>query len=113
MEGQETVESRKNPADVEAAGGGDLLKDRRPAKGNRKVFTGQVVSDRMQKTIVVAINRKRLHPLYHKYMVVTKKVKAHDENNEAGIGDTVRIIESRPLSKHKTWRLVEILERAK
>jgi small subunit ribosomal protein S17 len=79
----------------------------------KKVFTGQVVSDKMDKTIVVAINRRRLHPLYKKYVTHTKKVKAHDEQNEANIGDTVRIVECRPLSKDKCWRLTKIVERAR
>jgi len=72
-----------------------------------------VVSNKMQKTIVVAIERRKLHPLYKKYITLTKKVKAHDEENQAGIGDLVRVIESRPLSKEKCWRLAEILEKAK
>jgi small subunit ribosomal protein S17 len=82
-------------------------------KGKKKELTGRVVSNRMQKTIVVAIERRKLHPLYKKYLTLTKKVKAHDEGNQAGIGDLVRVIESRPLSKEKCWRLVEILEKAK
>ncbi|HZJ88389.1 MAG TPA: 30S ribosomal protein S17 [Sphaerochaeta sp.] len=79
----------------------------------KKVFTGQVVSDKMEKTIVVSVNSRRLHPLYKKYVNYTKKVKAHDEKNEAAIGDTVRVMECRPISKDKTWRLVEIIERAR
>jgi small subunit ribosomal protein S17 len=82
-------------------------------RGKKKELTGRVVSNRMQKTIVVAIERRKLHPLYKKYLTVTKKVKAHDEGNQAGIGDLVRVIESRPISKEKCWRLVEILEKAK
>ncbi|HAP56706.1 MAG TPA: 30S ribosomal protein S17 [Sphaerochaeta sp.] len=80
---------------------------------NKKSFTGQVVSDKMDKTIVVAISSRRLHPLYKKYVTTTKKVKAHDERNEANIGDTVRIVESRHISKDKCWRLVQIVERAR
>ena len=83
------------------------------SKSNKKVFVGQVVSDKMDKTIVVAINSRRLHPLYKKYVTHTKKVKAHDERNEAAIGDTVRVVESRPLSKDKCWRLTQIIERAR
>ena len=83
------------------------------SKGNRKILTGQVVSDKMDKTIVIAVNRRKLHSLYRKYMTVTKKLKAHDENNQARIGDTVRIMESRPLSKQKRWQLLEIVEKAK
>ncbi|MDD3057830.1 MAG: 30S ribosomal protein S17 [Sphaerochaeta sp.] len=80
---------------------------------NKKSFTGQVVSDKMDKTIVVAISSRRLHPLYKKYVTTTKKVKAHDERNEANIGDTVRVVESRHISKDKCWRLVQIVERAR
>ena len=80
---------------------------------NKKSFTGQVVSDKIDKTIVVAISSRRLHPLYKKYVTTTKKVKAHDERNEANIGDTVRIVESRHISKDKCWRLVQIVERAR
>ena len=83
------------------------------AKSNKKTLTGRVVSDKMNKTIVVAVNRRKLHRLYHKYMTVTKKVKAHDENNESKTGDTVKVVESRPLSRDKRWRLLEIVERAK
>jgi small subunit ribosomal protein S17 len=82
-------------------------------RGNKRVLTGRVVSNKMQKTIVVAIERRKLHPLYKKYITRTKKVKAHDEGNQAGIGDLVRVIESRPISKEKCWRLAEILEKAK
>ena len=82
-------------------------------KTNKKTYTGQVVSDKMDKTIVVAITTKQLHPLYKKYVNRTKKLKAHDERNEANIGDTVRVIECRPLSKDKCWRLAQIVERAK
>lgn len=83
------------------------------AKTKKKVFTGQVVSDKMDKTIVVAVTARKMHRLYKKYLVHTKKVKAHDEKNEAHTGDTVRVIESRPISKQKRWRLVEVVERAK
>jgi small subunit ribosomal protein S17 len=82
-------------------------------KGIKRVLTGRVVSNKMQKTIVVAIERRKLHPLYKKYLTRTKKIKAHDEGNQAGIGDLVRVIESRPISKEKCWRLAEILEKAK
>jgi small subunit ribosomal protein S17 len=67
----------------------------------------------MQKTVVVLIERRKLHPLYKKYITRSKKVKAHDENNECRIGDLVRVVESRPISKDKRWRLAEILEKAK
>lgn len=79
---------------------------------NRKVQIGKVVSDKMDKTIVVAVETYKKHSLYHKRIKYTKKFKAHDENNEAQIGDTVRIMETRPLSKDKTWRMVEIVEKA-
>ena len=79
----------------------------------RTIIQGRVVSDKMEKTIVVAVTRRRLHPLYKKYVQVTKKVKAHDEENQANIGDTVRVVESRPISKDKRWRLFEIVERAR
>ena len=79
----------------------------------RKTKVGIVVSDKMDKTIVVAMEDFIRHPLYGKAVKRTKKVKAHDENNEAHIGDTVRVIQSRPLSKEKRWRLLEIVERAK
>ena len=79
----------------------------------RKTRIGQVVSDKMDKTIVVAIEDSVQHPLYKKTMKRTYKLKAHDENNECGIGDKVTVMETRPLSKTKRWRLVEIVERAK
>ena len=79
----------------------------------RKQRVGTVISDKMDKTIVVAIKTKVLHPLYGKTVNRTTKFKAHDENNECKIGDTVRIMETRPLSKDKRWRLVEIIEKAK
>ena len=79
----------------------------------RKGRVGKVVSDKMDKTVVVAVERKVPHALYNKPMVSTKRFKAHDENNECQIGDTVKIVETRPLSKDKCWRVVEILERQK
>ena len=79
----------------------------------RKTLIGKVVSDKMEKTIVVAIEDSVKHPLYGKVVKRTVKFKAHDENNEAGIGDRVKIMETRPLSKDKRWRLVEIIEKAK
>ena len=79
----------------------------------RKVRTGKVVSDKMDKTITVAVVDNVKHPLYGKIMKRTYKLKAHDEENQAGIGDRVRVMETRPLSKDKRWRLVEIMERAK
>ena len=79
----------------------------------RKVRVGKVTSNKMDKTIVVAIENRVKHPLYKKVVKRTYKLKAHDENNECNIGDTVRVMETRPLSKEKRWRLVEIIERAK
>jgi small subunit ribosomal protein S17 len=79
----------------------------------RKTRVGKVVSNKMDKTIVVAIDDRVQHPLYKKIVNKTYKLKAHDENNECNIGDTVRVMETRPLSKDKRWRLVEIVEKAK
>ena len=82
-------------------------------RNNRKVREGIVVSDKMDKTIVVAIKDKTKHPLYKKTINTTKKLKAHDENNEAGIGDKVEIMETRHISRDKCWRLVKVVEKAK
>ena len=82
-------------------------------RGYRKTRVGVVVSDKMDKTIVVAIKTKVRHPLYGKMVNRTRKFKAHDEENACGIGDTVRIMETRPISKDKRWRLVDIIEKAK
>jgi small subunit ribosomal protein S17 len=82
-------------------------------RNTRKTRVGLVVSDKMQKTVVVAIERRVAHPVYGKMVTRTKRVKAHDEENSAKAGDTVRIMETRPLSKDKRWRLVEIVERAR
>ncbi|MCI8898926.1 MAG: 30S ribosomal protein S17 [Lachnospiraceae bacterium] len=79
----------------------------------RKTRTGKVTSNKMDKTVVVAIENHVKHPLYNKIVKKTYKLKAHDENNECNIGDTVKVMETRPLSKDKRWRLVEIVERAK
>jgi small subunit ribosomal protein S17 len=79
----------------------------------RKERIGKVTSNKMVKSITVSIDRKVKHPIYGKFMTKTTKLMAHDEKNEAGIGDTVRIMETRPLSKNKRWRLVEIIEKAK
>ena len=82
-------------------------------KKGKLVLQGVVASDKMDKTIVVEIMMRKLHPLYKKYVTRSKKVKAHDETNEAHIGDTVRVEECRPLSRDKRWRLIEVVERAK
>lgn len=79
----------------------------------RKERVGVVISNKMDKTITVAVNRKVKHPIYGKFINKTKKFAAHDEANNCGIGDTVKIMETRPLSKSKRWRLVEVIERAK
>ena len=79
----------------------------------RKTRVGRVVSDKMDKTIVVAVEDRVPHPLYKKIIKRTYKLKAHDENNDCGIGDRVRVMETRPLSKDKRWRLVEVIEKAK
>ena len=89
--------------------GGLIVSDR----NMRKVEVGKVVSDKMDKTIVVAIEDSVKNPLYKKIIKRTVKLKAHDENNECAIGDRVRVMETRPLSKEKRWRLVEIIEKAK
>lgn len=83
------------------------------ARGYRKTLRGYVVSDKMDKTIVVDVEDRKKHPLYGKVMRRNKKVKAHDEQNTAGIGDLVLLAETRPISAQKHWRLVEIVERAK
>ena len=85
----------------------------KPARNLRKTRIGRVVSDKMDKTVVVAVESNIKHPLYGKIIKRTYKLKAHDENNECGIGDRVRVMETRPLSKEKRWRLVSILEKAK
>ena len=82
-------------------------------RNERKERVGKVISNKMQKTITVAVDRKVKHPIYGKFVNRTTKFKAHDEQNSAGIGDTVRIMETRPLSKDKRWRLIEIVEKAK
>lgn len=82
-------------------------------RNDRKERIGKVTSNKMQKTITVAVDRKVKHPIYGKFVNRTTKFKAHDEENTAGIGDTVRIMETRPLSKDKRWRLIEIIEKAK
>ncbi len=82
-------------------------------RADRKARVGVVVSDAMEKTVVVRVDRQSRHPLYGKTMRRSSKLSAHDERNEARVGDTVRVMETRPMSKTKRWRLVEILERAK
>jgi small subunit ribosomal protein S17 len=91
----------------------DMMNTDATERGTRKTRVGRVISDKMQKTVVVAIERRVPHPVYGKMVTRTKKVKAHDEENSAKTGDLVRIAETRPLSKDKRWRLVEIVERAR
>jgi small subunit ribosomal protein S17 len=83
------------------------------ADRGRQEIQGVVVSDKMEKTIVVEITMRKLHPLYKKYVTRSKRIKAHDEKNEAHEGDTVRVVETRPLSRDKRWKLAEIVEKAK
>jgi small subunit ribosomal protein S17 len=83
------------------------------ARRGRKTRVGKVVGDKMQKTVVVAIERRVAHPVYGKMMTLTTRLKAHDEENSSKTGDTVRIMETRPLSKDKRWRVIEILDRAR
>lgn len=83
------------------------------ADRGRQTFQGIVKSDKMDKTIVVEITMRKLHPLYKKYVTRSKRIKAHDEKNEAHEGDTVRVVETRPTSRDKRWRLAEIVEKAK
>ena len=82
-------------------------------RGSRKVRVGTVLSDKMEKTVIVGVERRVAHPLYGKQVVRTKKYYAHDEDSQAKQGDLVRIVETRPLSKQKRWRLVEVVEKAK
>jgi small subunit ribosomal protein S17 len=83
------------------------------ARGRRKVRTGVVVSDKMDKTVVVRIDRQMRHPLYRKIVRRSEKLAAHDQTNDARVGDRVRVMETRPMSKTKRWRVVEVVERAK
>ena len=82
-------------------------------RAKRKEFSGEVVSTKMDKTIVIEVTRKVKHPLYKKYIKKSKKFMVHSENDECSVGDIVRIVETRPLSRHKRWRLVEIVKKAK
>ncbi|WKC58041.1 30S ribosomal protein S17 [Borrelia sp. P9F1] len=83
------------------------------ARENKRELVGRVVSDRMSKSIVVEIVQRRMHPIYHKYLKVSRRVKAHDEKEESKVGDKVKIIEARPISKEKRWMLVGVLEKSK
>jgi small subunit ribosomal protein S17 len=98
---------------TETNGAAQAAADGASTRGNRKVRRGYVVSDKMDKTAVVAVEDRVKHPLYGKVLRRTSKVKAHDEANTAGVGDLVLIMETRPLSATKRWRVVEVLEKAK
>jgi len=89
------------------------VEDQDQSVRGKQTLVGIVASDKMDKTIVVEITTRKLHPLYKKYVKSSKRIKAHDEANEAKLGDTVRVVESRPLSRDKRWRLAEIMVRAK
>jgi small subunit ribosomal protein S17 len=91
----------------------EMTNEQATERNARKSRTGLVVSDKMDKTVVVAIERRVPHPIYGKMITRTKRLKSHDEENSAKVGDTVRIVETRPLSKDKRWRLVEIIDRAR
>ena len=91
----------------------EMTNEQATERNARKSRTGLVVSDKMDKTVVVAIERRVPHPIYGNMITRTKRLKAHDEENSAKVGDTVRIVETRPLSKDKRWRLVEIVDRAR
>jgi small subunit ribosomal protein S17 len=99
--------------ETSSSAGGAKTPPQEKVRGERKVREGLVVSDKMDKTIVVSLEDRVKHPLYGKVIRRTSKVKAHDEANTAGVGDRVRLMETRPLSATKRWRLVEILEKAK
>jgi small subunit ribosomal protein S17 len=103
---QTAVDPAADPADGAADGG-------HPGRPYRKVREGLVVSDKMEKTVVVSVEDRVKHPLYGKVLRRTSKLKAHDEQNQCGVGDRVRIQETRPLSATKRWRIVEVLEKAK
>jgi small subunit ribosomal protein S17 len=102
--GEETVNGSPSPT---------TTMEENTTRNARKERVGLVVSSKMDKSITVAIERRMKHPMYGKFVKQTTKLMAHDENNDAGEGDTVRIMETRPVSKNKRWRLVEVVERAK
>ncbi len=106
-------ENEKDAVSTESTATGTDAAEAAVDRGYRKTRRGYVVSDKMDKTVVVAVEDRVKHPLYGKVMRRTSKVKAHDEQNQCGIGDTVRIMETRPLSAAKRWRVVEVVEKAK
>jgi len=112
-EAPETAEATEAPETAETAEAPEAAEPVEEGRNARKERVGLVISDKMDKTISVAIERQVKHPMYGKFIKKTTKLMAHDETNDAGEGDTVRIMEMRPMSKRKRWRLVEIIERAK
>ena len=115
---EETVVETETPveaveAPVENSAKNEPEKTDVEAKSNKRIMQGKVVSNKADKTIVLLIERQVAHPLYKKYYKRAKKVMAHDEKNDCNIGDVVKVIESRPLSKNKRWNMIEIVERAK
>ena len=116
MSEQETPQEQttaEESAAAEAPAASPASASQAEARGRRKVRVGVVVSDKMDKTVLVRIDRRVRHPLYKKTVARANKLAVHDENNDAHVGDTVRVVETRPLSKSKRWRVVEIVERAK
>jgi small subunit ribosomal protein S17 len=111
-EAEPTAETAAPSRGSGPAGGSGLAPDKKE-RGQRKVRTGVVVSDKMNKTVVVRIEQSVRHATYHKTVRRTAKLTAHDEKDDAHVGDTVRVMETRPLSKTKRWRVVEVIERAK
>ena len=111
----ENLEQVNNTPDVSSAPvtNGEAMSDLSVKRGRRKTRIGKVISNKMDKSIIVAIERRIIHPIYKKYFKKTTKFMAHDQNNVANIGDIVKIMETRPLSKTKRWRLVEIVEKVK
>ena len=111
----ENLEEVNNTPDVSSAPIADqeVLNESSVKRGRRKTRIGKVVSNKMDKSIIVAIERRIIHPIYKKYFKKTTKFMAHDQNNIANIGDTVKIMETRPLSARKRWRLVEVIEKVK
>jgi small subunit ribosomal protein S17 len=107
------AETMNNGTTPSASAGANTSAASNKTRGARKTRVGVVVSDKMQKTVVVAVDRRVPHPVYGKMVTRTTRLKAHDEENSAKQGDTVRIMETRPLSKDKRWRVVEIVERAR
>ncbi len=110
-EAEKQVAGQANPPAATPSASGSVEKAAEAARANRKVRTGTVVSDKMDKTVVVRVNRDFAHPLYIKRIVRSKKYHAHDENNEYRVGDRVRIMETRPLSKQKRWRVLDLVDR--